>query len=309
MTMIASSLSGIPWTLTAHRSDIAGNNLLEDKLKDARIVRVISQDGQRMMAELGIKAGRNLRVLPMGVAIPDCVFRRPRTAVLLCPADFLEVKGHRFLLNAWRILQDRRIPGELWLAGEGELRASLEKLAEQLQISDTVKFLGTIGHSALLELYAQGKVSVVALASLDLGGGCREGIPVALVEAMSFGIPVVATTTGGIPELIKPGTGFLVPPRDPTALADALQRILRDDSLSERIGGNARRHIMNTRDISCITQELETWFGEHLRERPFYVADKLRMSCRVDAPRTKATGRPKSAYGTGARLKPNDGAR
>jgi colanic acid/amylovoran biosynthesis glycosyltransferase len=261
MALIASRLSGIPWSLTAHRSDIVGNNLLADKARSAGMVRVISQDGQKMMTGHGIKAGSKLRVLPMGVTIPpDGCCKRPKAVVLLCPADLLEVKGHRFLLHAWRLLRDRGIQGELWLAGEGKLRCSLEKLAAHLQISDTVRFLGTINHALLLELYAQGRVSAVVLASVDLGGGCREGIPVALVEAMSYGIPVIATTTGGIPELIIPGTGLLAPPGDPIALAGAIQRILQDDSLSEQIGSSARRHIMETRDVVRIVDELEAWF-------------------------------------------------
>jgi colanic acid/amylovoran biosynthesis glycosyltransferase len=263
MTLIASKLSGIPWSLTAHRSDIVGNNLLIEKAKSARTVRAISEDGRRMMTGLGVKVGRKLRVLPMGVAIPtDCRYKRPKSTVLLCPADLLEVKGHRFLLHAWRLLQDRGIRGELWLAGEGKLKRTLEKLVARLQISDTVRFLGTINHTMLLELYAKGEVSAVALASVDLGGGCREGIPVALVEAMSYGIPVIATSTGGIPELIQPGTGLLVPPADPTALADAILRILQDESLAEEIGRGARRHIISTRDVVCIASKLEALFED-----------------------------------------------
>lgn len=265
MTLIASQLSGIPWSLTAHRSDIVGNNLLIEKAKSARTVRAISEDGRRMMTGLGVKVGRKLRVLPMGVAIPtDCRYKRPKSAVLFCPADLLEVKGHRFLLHAWRLLQDRGIRGELWLAGEGDLKKSLERLVAQLRISDSVRFLGTINHAILLELYAKGEVSAVALASVDLGGGCREGIPVALVEAMSYGIPVIATSTGGIPELIQPGTGLLVPPADPTALADAILRILQDESLAEEIGRGARRHIISTRDVVRIASKLEALFEDQL---------------------------------------------
>jgi colanic acid/amylovoran biosynthesis glycosyltransferase len=249
MTLIASKLSGIPWSLTAHRSDIVGNNLLVDKAKSARTVRAISEDGRRMITGLGVKVGPKLRVLPMGVTIPtDCRYMRPKSAVLLCPADLLEVKGHRFLLHAWRLLQDRGIRGELWLAGEGKLKRTLKKLVVRLQISDTVRFLGTINHTMLLELYAKGEISAVALASVDLGGGCREGIP------------VIATSTGGIPELIQPGTGLLVPPADPTALADAILRILQDESLAEQIGRGARRHIMGTRDVVRIAAKLETLF-------------------------------------------------
>jgi glycosyltransferase involved in cell wall biosynthesis len=262
MALIASRLSGIPWSFTAHRSDIVGNNLLQEKATSACMVRVISQDGMRMMLERGVEANNKLQVLPMGVTIPpDHTFNRPKANIVLCPADLLEVKGHRYMLQAWRIIKDRGVNGELWLAGEGELRVPLTKLVENLEIASSVKLLGTIAHTSLLDLYANGMVSAVALASVDLGGGCHEGVPVAFVEAMSYGIPVIGTSTGGIPELIKPGTGVLVPPCDAVALADAMQVILSDPGFSKQIGQRARRHIIETRNIASIAATLETWFG------------------------------------------------
>ncbi len=262
MALIASRISGVPWSLTAHRSDIVGNNLLSEKANSAHIVRVISHDGMRMMLERGVEANNKLRVLPMGVTIPSQVsYNRPEANVVLCPADLLEVKGHRYLLRAWRIVKDRGIQGELWLAGEGELRVPLTKLVENLEIAGSVRFLGTVAHASLLELYSNGMISAVALASVDLGGGCREGVPVALVEAMSYGIPVIGTDTGGIPELIKTGTGVLVPACDPVALADAMQAILSDDRFSEQIGRRARSHIIETRNVASVAATLGMWFG------------------------------------------------
>jgi len=276
MALIASRVSGVPWSLTAHRSDIVGNNLLSEKANSARIVRVISQDGMRMMLERGVEANDKLQVLPMGVTIPpQGFFNRPKTNVVLCPADLLEVKGHRYLLRAWRTLKDRGIQGELWLAGEGELRGSLTKLVANLDIASSVRFLGTVPHASLLELYSNGMISAVSLASIDLGGGCHEGVPVALVEAMSYGIPVIGTDTGGIPELIKPGTGVLVPPRDAVALACAMQLILSNDCFSDHIGRRARQHIIETRNIASVVATLVAWFGGDCDVSVAALGDKL----------------------------------
>jgi glycosyltransferase involved in cell wall biosynthesis len=267
MALIASRITGIPWSLTAHRSDIVANNLLREKAMSASMLRAISQDGKRMLLERGVENDGKLRVLPMGVAIPpQAPLMGPPRNVVLCPADLLEVKGHRYLLWAWRLLQDRGIQGELWLAGEGELRDALMQLCDKLAIRSTVKFLGTVAHSSLLELYAKGLVSAVALASVDLGHGCHEGIPVSLVEAMSYGIPVIATNTGGIPELIEPGTGVLVPARDPVSLADAMQRILSDHSLAQELGQRGRRHVIETRNVVSIAASLEAIFRGHAYE-------------------------------------------
>ncbi len=268
MAMLASMISGIPWSLTAHRWDIVENNLLAAKVKSASFVRFISEDGLRMAREIGIGPAHNARVLHMGVAIPRRVRRRsgPRP-VLLCPARLVEVKGHRFLLEAWRILRSRGLDGELWLAGQGELRAGLESLSETLGLAGSVRFLGAVPHRELLQIYEDAAVSAVALPSIDLGHGLHEGIPVALVEAMSYGIPVVATSTGGTSELVVPGTGLLASPADPIAMAERIHSLLRDGNLAEQLGDSGRRRVIEAFDIVGVTAELVREF-EASKQRP-----------------------------------------
>jgi colanic acid/amylovoran biosynthesis glycosyltransferase len=267
MTMIASRQSGIPWSLTAHRSDIVSNNLLREKMASAVAVRAIAQEGRRMMIERGVPDRDTLRVLPMGVEIPPASTSiNSSQKVILCAADLLEVKGHRFLIDAWKIIRDKGIEAQLWLAGSGELQVELRNQAERLGLADSIRFLGTLKHDSLLGLYRTGKVTGVVLASVDLGGGCHEGIPVALVEAMSYGVPVVATATGGIPELVQPGTGLLVPAEDPEALANALEGILQNERLAHEVGRAGRRWVASTRDIRHIAAELEKMFASSGRE-------------------------------------------
>ena len=269
MTMLASRRSGIPWSFTAHRWDIVENNLLATKAASASFVRLISGDGLRIARALGLGPANNTRVIHMGVPIPNRVRRRyGRRPVVLCPARLVEVKGHRFLLDAWRILQRRGLNAELWLAGQGELRARLESLSRALDLAGSVKFLGAVPHDELLKIYAEAPVSAVVLASIDLGSGVHEGIPVALIEAMSYGIPVVATATGGTPELLVPGTGLLVPPADPTALADALQSLLRDGKLSEQLGDSGRLRVLEAHDIFQVAAQLVKEFEAATRTAP-----------------------------------------
>jgi colanic acid/amylovoran biosynthesis glycosyltransferase len=261
MAMLASQRSGVPWSFTAHRWDIVENNLLAAKVRSASVVRFISEDGLRMASDLGIGPVKNTRVLHMGVPIPARGARRlgPRP-VVLCPARFVEVKGHRYLLEAWRTLQLRGLDAELWLAGQGELRPQLEELTNALGLAGSVRFLGALPHSALLKIYEEGPVSAVVLASLDLGNGLHEGIPVALIEAMSYGIPVVTTATGGTAELVTPETGVLVPSANPAALADAIERLLQDAQLREQLGDSGRRHVAETYDVVRVAAELVNEF-------------------------------------------------
>jgi len=262
MALMASEISGVTWSLTAHRSDIVGDNLLIEKAKHASRVRAISHDGKRMLLERGVDSDR-ITVLPIGVSVPaQCDLGSPKNSVVICPADLLPVKGHKYLLQAWRVIQDRGVKAELWLAGQGPLDAELHRLTDSLGISTAVKFLGTVPHAELLEYYANKSVCAVVLASLDLGRGCHEGIPISLVEAMSYGIPVVATTTGGIPELIEPNTGLLVPPGDSIALANAIQTLLLEPAHAQQLGCEGRRHILRTRDVVAIAPKLESLFCE-----------------------------------------------
>jgi colanic acid/amylovoran biosynthesis glycosyltransferase len=260
MAMLASARSRVPWSLTAHRWDIVENNLLAAKAGSASFVRFISQDGLRMARSIGMGQSGNARVLHMGVAVPPAVDRRAGPGrVVLCPARLVEVKGHRYLLKAWHILQQRGVRGELWLAGSGDLRPQLEALCGTLGLGNSVRFLGAIKHSELLKMYEDGAVSAVVLASVDLGDGHHEGIPVALIEAMSYAIPVVATAAGGTPELVTPRTGLLVPPADPEALADAIESVFEDDG-NEQLGHAGRERVIRDFNIARVASLLASEF-------------------------------------------------
>jgi glycosyltransferase involved in cell wall biosynthesis len=111
-------------------------------------------------------------------------------------------------------------------------------------------------------MYNELPVTAVVLASADLGNGVHEGIPVALIEAMGYGIPVVSTRAGATPELVKTGTGILVPPQDAPALADALERLLRDRDFGRQLGEQARRHVVEAHDITAVTAQLARAFED-----------------------------------------------
>jgi glycosyltransferase involved in cell wall biosynthesis len=117
-------------------------------------------------------------------------------------------------------------------------------------------------HDALLSLYRYSQVDVVVLPSVDLGNGHHEGIPVALMEAMAYAIPVVATETGGIPELIGDGAGLLVQPANPQALADALTKLAGSAALRRSLGLNGRKRVEQSFEISKMVKELVRRFDE-----------------------------------------------
>ncbi|HEY7479482.1 MAG TPA: glycosyltransferase family 4 protein [Gemmatimonadales bacterium] len=265
MAMGASTVSGIPWSFTAHRYDVVLNNLLSDKLRSAGFGRFIGRHMLEVARSLvGPDAIARAMVLHMGVALPplrDHDVRAPRVPVVLCPASLVPVKGQRYLLDAAASLAARGTTFELWLAGEGPEESDLTRRIRDLGLGDRVRLLGLVPHAELLQLYAQREVDCVVLPSLDLGNGKHEGISVALVEAMAYGVPVVSTATGGLTELLEDGAGVLVPPANRDALADALARVLGSAELRTQLGRAGRRRIEQDFDVTLVAGELVRRFA------------------------------------------------
>jgi len=140
------------------------------------------------------------------------------------------VKGHTdFLVAASRI--SRIAPDVHYvIAGEGVLRQALEEQAGSLGISERVIFLG---HCANI-------LDIISLFDLMVISSYSEGLPLSALEAMALGKPIVATSVGGIPEIIDDGkSGILVPPGDPETLSRAIESLLFDDELKTSLGLNA----------------------------------------------------------------------
>ena len=263
--LIAAELTGIPWSLTLHRDDIAHPNLLSMKMRSAAFTRFISRSGLDIARDVGAPApAATSVVIHMGARLPERVTeRRPahegsehEAFTILCPANLYAVKGHAHLLAAMGMLRDRGSAFTLWIAGSGDLLHGLEDQAAALDLTSRVRFLGQVAHERILGWYADGSVDAMVLPSVDLGNHEHEGIPVSLMEAMAHGVPVVSTETGGIPELLGDGAGLLVPPGDPEALAAALRRLLEDPALRIRLGAAGRRRIEEQYSVERTTADL-----------------------------------------------------
>ena len=142
-------------------------------------------------------------------------------------ARFAPVKDHAMLLDAFRIAREAIPAAKLVLAGDGPLRAELEARAHELDIAESVRFLGVRRDvPALLRTW-----DVFCLSSLS------EGTSVTLLEAMASGLPAAVTAVGGNPEIVEEGkTGVLVPRGDAQSMGGALIRLLGDAGMRERMG-------------------------------------------------------------------------
>jgi glycosyltransferase involved in cell wall biosynthesis len=176
---------------------------------------------------------------------------------VVCVAHLRGHKGQDVLLRAFQQLA-RRFPAlELDLIGDGPFRAQLEKLASGLGIGDRVNFRGLVPSEQVRKLVAGARAFCLP--------SRREPFGMVLVEAMSLRVPVVATTTGGIPEVVRHGVdGVLVPPDDPEQLAQALRKILEDAPLRARLTESAWRRARAQFTASRFAEQYRALFAELL---------------------------------------------
>jgi glycosyltransferase involved in cell wall biosynthesis len=255
LAMVTSRLTGIPWSCTAHRGDIVTNNLLELKCQDASFVRFISKSGIELARARAKLNDSKVKILHMGVSVPPVSEQSKPSLVgssrslftILCPANLIPVKGHKYLIEAISKMK-RAEKVRLLLAGDGELREKLENQATKLGVAEKISFLGHVPHTNLITMYENKEVDLVVLPSLDLGNGIHEGIPVSLMEAMSHQVPVISTNTGGIPELLQDQEsdekyGSIIIASDSIMLADELDKLIGSVNYRLELAESGRRRI------------------------------------------------------------------
>jgi glycosyltransferase involved in cell wall biosynthesis len=193
-----------------------------------------------------LKAGRVV-VIPNGLA-DQYVVHGPRkeeareTPRILFVGALRRSKGIGILLEACSQLKRRGLRFELECMGEFDSRAfeaEMRGCAEAGGVSENVRFLGRRTAEDKWRTYLE--ADVLCLPTFHE----VEGLPLVVLEAMQFRLPVVATQWRGIPSLVRDGeTGYLVPPRDPAALADRLGQLLQDAALRRVMGEKARQRFL-----------------------------------------------------------------
>jgi colanic acid/amylovoran biosynthesis glycosyltransferase len=265
LAMLASQVSGIPWSLTAHRWDIAEDNLLALKARRACFVRAISAHGADELRRMLRDDSWSPLVLHMGVPVPMIEASRstPEPPLrVLTAASLVEKKGHLHLIDAVGRLKEQGVAVHVELAGDGPLEPSLRNRVGALGLKSDVVFLGSVSHDELVRAMSAGRWHAVVLPS-EL-----EGISVSLIEALACRVPAIGTDTGGIPELLGDGAGLVVPPADPKALAEALATLAGDPALRARLAERGRRRVEQEFSVDEVAGALLTHFRECGRPPP-----------------------------------------
>jgi glycosyltransferase involved in cell wall biosynthesis len=164
-------------------------------------------------------------------------------------------------LTAQKALEDTlealaRVPGvELLVVGDGPERATLERRAGGLGVSDRVRFLGAGTREDVLALFRAVDAGLLTSA--------WENLPHTLLEALAAGTPVIATAVGGIPEVVRDGeNGLLVPPRDVDAIASAIERVVRDDGLRASLAAAAASSVEELAEPRILGRIVQAIVGE-----------------------------------------------
>jgi glycosyltransferase involved in cell wall biosynthesis len=227
----------------------------------ADAVIVVSQEDERTMIEVGGIPPEKLRLVRNGIAAPTPSGNDVRSELGIPPdapvvgaiAVLRPEKALDVLVSAASLLA-AELPGlRVLIAGGGPDEGRLRALVRELGLEETVLLLGL--RRDVADVLAA--VDVVALTS------DREGTPLALMEAMAAAKPIVATNVGGIPDLVEDGVhGLLVPPRDPSALADALGRLLGDALLRDALGRNGQERQRQEFDVGVAVKRVEAIYEE-----------------------------------------------
>jgi glycosyltransferase involved in cell wall biosynthesis len=190
-----------------------------------------------------------------GVIPHDFSTEYPGKKIIFSAGRLSEQKGFSTLIEAARILFDKRNDLVFLVAGKGSLEASLKRQAEKAGLADRFRFLGFISE---IDPYLKG-CDLFVLASIF------EGMPNVVMEAMAVGKAVVATDVNGVRELMENGvTGVIVPPKNPRALADEIGLLIDDPATLERFGKNGLNRVRTSFTIDKMIGELEIYFQQKL---------------------------------------------
>ncbi|WP_395641341.1 glycosyltransferase [Rudaea sp.] len=261
---LLAGLLGKPFGFTCHAHDIfVDDQLLREKIEGAALPVTISRYNIDWLADrVTPRARERLRVVHCGVDLGALPWRREgREGGLIVAVGRLDpIKGFDVLIEALALLKQRGRAFRCRIIGEGPQRAELEAAIARHQIGDRVELTGARPQADVrAALYA---AQVFALPSVVAADGNRDGIPVALMEAMAAGAPSVSTAVSGIPELIEhEHSGLLAAPGDARALAETLARLLDDHALADRLAIAARMRIERDFDAGCEARKLLALFN------------------------------------------------
>ena len=249
--MFLAELAGIPYSFTMHASMIWLDPIaFQRKLETCKFCVSISDFNKNYVIKTyGRKFSDKIHIIHCGID-PDTNLQIGSGGNLLSSLRIVGVgqlnqrKGFHILIPALARLRDKGLDFDCTIVGGGAERATLQNLISELGLDDNVKLVGALHHEDVRRELKSADIFVLPCIVSD--DGWRDGIPVALMEAMFCEVPVVSTSILGLPELIEDSvSGFLVPEKDPESLADAIQRLADDPEMRREYGRQGRMKVIS----------------------------------------------------------------
>jgi colanic acid/amylovoran biosynthesis glycosyltransferase len=238
---------------------------MQELLKTVPLVLARSKSLMAGLERLGCPKEK-LRLNRTGIPLEHFPFQQRPTPVdgswhFVQACRLIAKKGLGTALRAFARFHAKNPKSKFWIAGEGPMKGDLEKLIGELGLQDAVELRGFLSQDDLAALYARAHIFVHP--SEMPPDQNQEGVPNSMLEAMSTGLPVVATTHGGIPEAVThERTGLLVPERDEEALFQAMCQITAEPDLLYMLGQAASRAVREEFEQSKQIEKLEGFYDE-----------------------------------------------
>jgi len=244
VAMLACQAWGFDYSITIHGPEEfyeVDACYLARKIERAKFIFCISDFCRSQLMKYCDPAGwGKMHVVPLGIDTEEFrpVYREANLPLrIVCVGRLVPAKGQHILLRGFSRLRSKGHALQLIFVGDGPDRPSLEREVAEHALSNHVTFCGALNHDRAREQVAQ--ADIFALASF------AEGIPVALMEAMAMGIPCVSTIIAGIPELIRDNIdGLLVPASSVESFSSAIESLVLDQELRQRLGASARARVI-----------------------------------------------------------------
>jgi len=304
--MYGAWLLGVPFSFTGHAADLFRDRVaLRDKIRRADRIVCISNFHRTIYLTEGADPSK----LVLVYAAIDCEHFRPAPAAaaglqtILSAGRLIEKKGFDDLIRACGLLRRRGVEFRCVIAGSGPLERVLRDLVRSEGLGDIVEITGTpLLQETIPEFMASG--TIFCLPCVPALDGDIDGLPQLLMESLACGVPSISTNLVGIPELIvHERTGLLVEPRDVPALADAIDRLLGNSELRNRIKTAGLAWVRERFEVRRCVQPLLEIFRASLAAIGSPSADRLATDDACDADRScSSNADPSSARGAGSMI-------
>ena len=265
VAMLCRVLGGSPYSFTVHGPESIDRAVvlsLEEKIKRASFVVAISEYCRSQLYRWCDRSyWSKIQIVHCGLDKPffEQITPVPETNQLVCVGRLNEQKGHLILLEAARQLARTGIDFKLVLVGDGELRSQIESSIAQFNLQDRITITGWADSDRVRQHLIDSRAMLLA--------SFAEGLPVVIMEALALGRPVVSTYIAGIPELVEPNSGWLVPSGSPEALAQAMRQVLQfpPDVLTQ-MGQAGAEKVALQHDVAIEARKLASLFRKSQTE-------------------------------------------